>query len=83
MKHSRNEFEIEPERLCDAAEAALKAVVEVAQHNGGRWIYPAEIMGISTPPKCLSGFTFREIELASEFLARMGVIEPRKTPKAA
>ncbi len=75
--------EIEPERLCDAAEAALHAVVEVAQRNGGLWLYPADLMAAPAHPRCLNEYTQFEIERASEFLVRMGVIEPRRTNRAA
>lgn len=75
--------EIEPQRLCDAAEAALKAVVEVSQRNGGRWVYPTEIMSGPMHPACLNGFTRGEIEQASRFLVRMGILEPMKSPRKA
>jgi hypothetical protein len=74
--------QIEPERLCDAAEAALHAVVDVAQHNGGRWIYPADLMSSPVHPACLKGYTRSEIEQASLFLVRMGIIEPRRNKAA-
>jgi len=75
--------EMDPERLCDAAEAALKAVAEVSERNGGRWVYPSDIMSGSAHPACLNGFTRFEIEQASQFLARMGVIEPKIAPRKA
>lgn len=75
--------DLEPQRLCDAAEAALKAVVEVSQRNGGRWIYPTEIMSGPLHPACLNGFTRSEIEQASQFLVRMGILEPMKAPRKA
>lgn len=75
--------EMEAGRLCDAAEAALKAVVEVAERNGGRRVYPADIMIGPMHPTCLNGFTRAEIEQASQFLARMGWIEPRVAPRRA
>lgn len=74
---------LDAERLCEAAEAALKAVVEVAQNNGGRWVYPTDIMLSHTHESYFRGFTAAEIEQASQFLARMGIIEPRRTPRAA
>jgi hypothetical protein len=74
---------IAPERLCEAAEAALKAVVEVSQRNGGRWIYPTDIMTGPMHPTCLKGFTLDEIEQASRFLVRLGVIDPRRAPRRA
>ncbi|MFN7022260.1 MAG: hypothetical protein ACK4WH_13160 [Phycisphaerales bacterium] len=83
MRNSRDQRdEIKPERLCDAAEAALRAVVEAAQHNGGRWEYPADLMSAPLHPVCLNGFTLDEIEQASRFLVRMGIIEPRKNRAA-
>lgn len=75
--------EIDPQRLCDAAEAALKAVVEVAQRNGGRWIYPTDIAAGAMRPACLDGFTSGEIAQAGLFLVRMGIIEPRRVPRRA
>lgn len=75
--------EIDPQRLCDAAEAALKAIVEVAQRNGGRWIYPSDIAAGAMRPSCLNGFTPDEIDQAGRFLVRMGIIEPRRAPRKA
>ncbi len=75
--------EIDPQRLCDAAEAALKAVVEVAQRNGGRWVYPTDIAAGALRPSCLDGYTLGEIEQAGQFLVRMGIIEPRRSPRKA
>lgn len=75
--------DIAPERLCDAAEAALRAIVEVSQRNGGRWIYPTDIMSGPLHPACLNGFTIDEIDQASRFLVRMGVIEPKRAPRKA
>ncbi len=76
-------FEMEAGRLCDAAEAALKAVVEVAERNGGRRIYPTDIMTGPMHPACLNGFTRAEIDVASQFLVRMGWIDPRPAPRRA
>jgi hypothetical protein len=66
--------ELSPERLVDAAEAAL-AVVDVAEHTGGQWVYPADLMGSPLQPDSLKEFTRYEIEQASEFLVRLGIIE--------
>jgi hypothetical protein len=66
--------QLSPERLCDAAEAAMKAVVEAA--TGGVWPYPVDLMGAPNQPECLCQFTRWEIEQASEFLVRLGMIEP-------
>lgn len=75
--------EIDPKRLCDAAEAALKAVAEVAEATGGKWYYPADLMGFPSQPVCLAEYTRDEIEQASEFLVRLGWIEPRPRPSKA
>jgi len=69
--------------LCDAAEAALTAAVEVAGGNGGVWPYPVDLMGAPNQPECLCGFTRWEIEQASEFLVRLGMIEPPRRANAA
>lgn len=74
---------IDAERLCDAAEAALKAVAEIADRNGGRWLYPLDLMVNPMRPACLKGFTVDEIDQASRFLVRMGIIEPRRAPRKA
>ncbi len=71
------------ERLCEAAEAALRAAADVAEYTGGPWPYPADLMGSPLQPDWLSEFTKFEIEAASEFLVRMGLIEPRSGSRAA
>ncbi len=71
---------ITPERLFEAAEAALFAASEVAEYTGGPVPYPADLMGSPMQPDHLSAFTRWEIERASEFLVRMGMIEsPKRT----
>lgn len=80
---SKPKEEMKPERLCDAAEAALRAMVEVSQRTGGGWVYPSDLMSRPVHPACLDEFTPEEIEQASRFLVRMGIIEPRRVPRAA
>jgi len=75
--------EIDPTRLCEAAEAALAAANEVAEYTGGPRPYPADLMGSELQPPCLEPFTRWEIEQASEFLLRLGEIEARPHPKRA
>lgn len=75
---ARPNEQLSAERLCDAASAALAAAVEAAEHRGGVWPYPADLMGAPDQPACLSGFTRYEIEQASEFLVRLGMIESPK-----
>ena len=70
------------ERLCEAAEAALRAAADVAEYTGGPWPYPADLMGSPLQPDFLAPFTKWEMEQASEFLVRMGAIEPRRSDKS-
>jgi hypothetical protein len=79
---ARSQEQISPERLCEAAEAALRAAVEVAEYTGGPWPYPADLMGGPLQPDYLAGFTRWEMEQASEFLVRLGMID-RPSPKKA
>ena len=79
MQMGQQNEQLSPERLCDAASAALAAAVEVAEQRGGAWPYPADLMGSPEQPECLCAFTRFEIEQASEFLVRLGMIEsPRR-----
>jgi hypothetical protein len=67
---------IEPDRLLQAAEAALMAAEDVADHTGGPRPYPLDLMGAPLQPDCLSEFTRYEIQQACEFLVRLGELEP-------
>ena len=66
---------LDPERLFEVAEACLVAAVEIADYTGGPWPYPVELMGSSLEPACLSPFTRSEVQEASEFLVRLGILE--------
>jgi len=72
----RNNQQIDPQRLCDAAEAALRAAVERADRATGEWPNPATLLGTPEQPVCLAEFTRHEIEQACEFLVRMGYLQP-------
>jgi hypothetical protein len=74
--------QLTPERLLEAAEAALNAANENAEFTGGKMPYPADLMGTPVQPDSLAPFTRWEIEQASEFLVRMGMIPApaRKNP---
>lgn len=74
----RNNRQIEPQRLCDAAEAALQAAVERADARTGEWAHPATLVGTAQQPTCLAEFTRVEIEQACEFLVRLGYLQPRR-----
>lgn len=67
---------IEPLRLCDAAEAAIRAVAE-AQDAGAPMLYPPDLMGTPHQPQCLEDFTRHEIEEGCRFLIRMGMLRVR------
>ena len=67
--------QVTPERLLEAAEAALAAAKDVAEYIKGPIPYPADLMGSELQPDSLSQFTRFEIEQASLFLLRMGMLE--------
>jgi hypothetical protein len=67
--------QIDPDRLCEAAKAALEAAADVAEYTGKAAPYPLDLMGHELQPACLEPFTRWEIEQACEFLVRMGFLE--------
>jgi hypothetical protein len=68
--------QLTPERLLEVAEVALAAARDVAEYTGGPLPYPADLMGTSLQPDVLAQFTRYEVEQASLFLSRMGLLEP-------
>ncbi|MBX3357017.1 MAG: hypothetical protein KF745_01180 [Phycisphaeraceae bacterium] len=74
---------LDPKRLCDAAEAALLAAVQTADQTGSGWKYPPDLIGTNAEPRCLAGFTRGEIEQASRFLIRLGMLEYPRSRGAA
>jgi len=74
-----HEEQLEPERLWQAAEAAISAALDVARYTGGPMPYPVDLMGSPLQPDCLAEFTRWEIEQGCEFLIRMGFMEFPKT----
>jgi hypothetical protein len=72
---SRPKKQMEPLRLCDAAEAVMIAVVEVADQHSGKWPYPPDLMGSPNQPAVLAEFTRDEIVEATDFLVRLGFLE--------
>lgn len=80
---ARPKKQLDPDRLCAAADAALKAMVEVGVERGGAWPHPTEILGSPDQPDYLSDFTRWEVQQASEFLVRLGMIaRPRVQERA-
>lgn len=75
--------QLHPDRLIQAAEAALASVQEVAEMTGGPWPYPPDLMGSPVQPDRLADFTKWEIEQATDFLVRMGMIASPPSRHAA
>ncbi|MFG0275691.1 MAG: hypothetical protein ACF8QF_11595 [Phycisphaerales bacterium] len=67
--------QLDPLRLCDAVDATMDALVEVARQTGRVPRWPADLMGSAMQPDALRGFTRAEIEEASAFLVRLGAID--------
>lgn len=72
-----HEFFIEPLRLIDAAEAVAEALSQVADASTGRCPYPPALLGMPDHPECLDEFTTEELEEATAFLCRLGILVHR------
>lgn len=68
--------EISAERLIDAADAVIVAVSQRVQVHGVS-PYPPDMLGAPDQPEALERFTRGEVEEATAFLVRMGVLQPR------
>ena len=66
---------LDPDRLVKAADASLKAGVEVAEYTGRASPYPPDLMGSPLQAGCLALFTKWEIQEAGAFLVRLGVLD--------
>lgn len=71
--------QITPDRLVDAATAVLEAVAEVREELGEAVVFPPDLMGSPNQPRCLCEFTRWEVEEATAFLMRMGYLERPST----
>lgn len=80
---ARSRDNMDPVRLCDAAQAALEASLTIAQLPPGSSRYPADLMGTPNQPACLCDFNRWEIEQACLFLVRLGLLEPHRRNRAA
>lgn len=70
---------LDADRLCEVADAALRASIEVGEYLGGGRPYPADLMGSPLQPDYLAPFTLWEVQQASELLLRLGEVDaPRK-----
>lgn len=72
MKRHDSEM-ISPERLMETVDAVFNAWESHAS-NGIPLRHPLEILGAPDMPECLKEFTKYEVEEASKFLERVGVI---------
>ena len=77
--------QLDPTRLCEIADIALRASIEVAEYTETAVRpYPADLLGGPLQPDALAPFTRFEIESASAFLWRLGeVAAPTGTRDAA
>jgi hypothetical protein len=71
----RQHEKITPDRLIDASIAVLRAVAEVGDELGGAPLFPPDLMGSPMQPSYLTEFTRYEVEEATAFLVRMGMLE--------
>jgi hypothetical protein len=65
---------IDPDRLCDAADAVLQAVQEISAERGGSSPAPTLMLGMRGQPACLNGYTEDEIEAATMMLMRLDML---------
>lgn len=65
------------QRLFEASEAVLAAVAEVCAARGS-CPYPPELLGDPIPPAVFNTFTREELEEATAFLVRLGVLNTRR-----
>ncbi len=77
-----NPTPLSPERLMDAADAIMIALEEYKIDTRGGTIAPIELLGMPNQPKALCEYTRWEIEQASAFMTRLGMIEPQRARKA-
>jgi len=64
-----------PDRLLQAADAALLAAREAARTGGGRSPHPANMKGSRCEPEILEPFTKSELRDACDFLIRLGFMQ--------
>lgn len=69
---------INADRLIEAAEAVLRAVLEVGRERGGASPYPPDLMGTPDQPADLVEFSRYEVEQATDFLVRLGLLSTHR-----
>ncbi len=73
---ARPEQQLSPQRLFEAAEATLVAAAQLEHAREKQRVHVPALMGTSRQPRCLDEFARWEIEEASAFLVRLGLLEP-------
>lgn len=68
-------LELPPTRLFDVVDGILQALREFAADGGDANRHPLQLLGAVDQPKALCPFTRFEVEQASAFLERMGMLE--------
>lgn len=75
MKHLTNRSEqIDPLRLIEVTEGVISGLQELTRQNKPT-LYPPELVGTTMLPAAMAGFTKFEVQEATDFLVRLGVIE--------
>lgn len=76
---ARSSDQLGHERLFEAAEAVLEAIVEVSKQTRGVCAHPTELRGSAHQPACLRDFSRSEIEQATSFLVRLGLLSVHRS----
>lgn len=72
---ARPQHYLSPQRLFEAAEATLVAAAQLSHVREP--VHVPALMGTARQPRCLDEFARWEIEEATAFLVRLGLIEQR------
>jgi len=80
---ARSNHNLTPDRLTEAADAALRAALDHAKRRRGIAPYPADLMETPAEPACLLPFSKEEVREACEFLIRLGVFQRPRAKRAA
>ena len=70
--------QLDPDRLFEATNAVMEALEAWAIEHKGQRLYPPDMMGTPDQPRALCDFSRFEIQEATDFLVRMGIIEIKK-----
>jgi hypothetical protein len=59
----------------------VEAVIEVGKDFDGLYVHPPQLMGSKLQPECLCEYYVFEVEEATKFLVRLGML-PAEAPSA-